>query len=266
MESGNTLKLRMPFPRLDVRFGRAIEQCSARRERPNLRSATIRSRPDPDARVGPDDLGQHRSRRAVIHELDRGHARADGRRRTNVEEHVFGFDNTWEIDSNWKVFQDNTIECYHCPTTHPELARVLEMKPEKQEMFVGGKYWIHHIIPFRPAFHGSLTTQRHAGKQFNYYYHWVFPTTYCSSPGAASISASSTSSGSTRSAFATSVSCLRQRRPKCLRTERDSSMSTPRFGKMSVFAIACRPDTGRDLPRPRASFPLPKNCSRTSTA
>ena len=39
----------------------------------------------------------------------------------NVDEHTFGFDNTRAINSNWKVFQDNTIECYHCPTTHPEL-------------------------------------------------------------------------------------------------------------------------------------------------
>jgi phenylpropionate dioxygenase-like ring-hydroxylating dioxygenase large terminal subunit len=96
----------------------------------------------------------------------------------NVEEHVFGFDHEWEIAANWKVFQDNTIECYHCPTTHPELARVLEMKPDKQELFIGGRQWIHHIIPFRPTFKGSLTTQRHEGKPFNYYYHWVFPTTY----------------------------------------------------------------------------------------
>lgn len=96
----------------------------------------------------------------------------------DVNSHVFGFDHEWDISSNWKVFQDNTIECYHCPTTHPELARVLEMKPEKQELFVGGRNWIHHIIPFRANFKGSLTTQPHEGKPFNYYYHWVFPTTY----------------------------------------------------------------------------------------
>ena len=58
----------------------------------------------------------------------------------NVEEHAFGFDHEWDIPSNWKVFQDNTIECYHCPTTHPELSRVLEMKPELQKFEVGGRY------------------------------------------------------------------------------------------------------------------------------
>ena len=96
----------------------------------------------------------------------------------DVTAHAFGFEHTWEIECNWKVFQDNTIECYHCPSSHPELARVLEMRPELQDIQVGGRYWIHHTIPFRPSFEGSLTTRKAAGAPFNYYYHWVFPTTY----------------------------------------------------------------------------------------
>ena len=37
---------------------------------------------------------------------------------------------------------------------------------------------IHHTIPFRSHFNGSLTTQKVEGRPFNYYYHWIFPTTY----------------------------------------------------------------------------------------
>lgn len=96
----------------------------------------------------------------------------------DVEQHGFGFEHSWDIDANWKVFQDNTIECYHCPTTHPELARVLEMKPSLQKFQVGGRHWIHHTIPFRDGFAGSITTKRVEGEPFNYYYHWIFPTTY----------------------------------------------------------------------------------------
>lgn len=96
----------------------------------------------------------------------------------DVTEHDFGFGHSWDIPCNWKIFQDNTIECYHCPTTHPELAGVLEMKPELQVFGVGGRHWIHHTIPFRPHFHGSLTTREVEGRPFNYYYHWIFPTTY----------------------------------------------------------------------------------------
>ena len=51
------------------------------------------------------------------------------RARARRDEHAFAFAHEWEMDANWKVFQDNTIECYHCPTTHPELARALDMAP-----------------------------------------------------------------------------------------------------------------------------------------
>jgi phenylpropionate dioxygenase-like ring-hydroxylating dioxygenase large terminal subunit len=96
----------------------------------------------------------------------------------DVRDHTFGYDHTWQMDANWKVFQDNTIECYHCPSSHPQLARVLEMKPELQDIQVGGRYWIHHTIPFRKQFQGSITTKKVEGVPFNYYYHWVFPSTY----------------------------------------------------------------------------------------
>ena len=41
----------------------------------------------------------------------------------------YAFEGEWEIHANWKVFLDNAIECYHCPTCHPGLADVLEMDP-----------------------------------------------------------------------------------------------------------------------------------------
>ena len=97
----------------------------------------------------------------------------------DVSEFVHGFENTWEIDANWKVFQDNTIECYHCPTTHPEFASAVEMDPELQELYVGGRYWIHHRIPFRKDFNpGGLLPRPEGEDPWYYYYNWIFPTTY----------------------------------------------------------------------------------------
>jgi choline monooxygenase len=95
----------------------------------------------------------------------------------DVDQCSYGFDHEWEIDANWKVFQDNTIECYHCPTTHPELSVALEMHPSLQEMHVGGERWIWHRIPFREGIGDGLTWAAKDGK-LDYYYHWVFPTTY----------------------------------------------------------------------------------------
>jgi choline monooxygenase len=105
-------------------------------------------------------------------------------RALKVEDHVCAFENSWEINCNWKVFQDNAIECYHCPTAHPELSRVLEMKPDLQQIHVGGRYWIHHTIPFRKGFEGGITSRKTDGVPFNYHFHWIFPTTYLQYAGA----------------------------------------------------------------------------------
>jgi nitrite reductase/ring-hydroxylating ferredoxin subunit len=85
---------------------------------------------------------------------------------------------TWEIDANWKVFQDNTIECYHCPTTHPEFSRAIVQDPARQQMEVGGRYWIHHTIPFRDGIPEGPTYVPDT-----YWYNWIFPATYLQHSG-----------------------------------------------------------------------------------
>ncbi len=102
----------------------------------------------------------------------------------DVTQYTYGFHNDWIIDCNWKVFQDNTIECYHCPTTHPEFARAVVMAPSKQELGVGGPNWIHHRIPFRSGVEEGPTYKRpENGDPFWYHYNWIFPTTYLQHSG-----------------------------------------------------------------------------------
>jgi phenylpropionate dioxygenase-like ring-hydroxylating dioxygenase large terminal subunit len=101
----------------------------------------------------------------------------------DVREFAHATEHTWHIDANWKVFQDNTIECYHCPTTHPEFSRAVVMDPAQQRMEVGGRYWIHHTIPFRDGVDEGITFKRVAGEPFNYHYSWIFPTTYLQHSG-----------------------------------------------------------------------------------
>ena len=102
----------------------------------------------------------------------------------DVTQYVFGFSNVWIIDANWKVFQDNTIECYHGPTTHPEFARAVVMSPAKQELGIGGPNWIHHRIPFRDGVEEGPTYKPPAdGSPFYYHYNWIFPTTYLQHSG-----------------------------------------------------------------------------------
>jgi phenylpropionate dioxygenase-like ring-hydroxylating dioxygenase large terminal subunit len=95
-----------------------------------------------------------------------------------VEEHELAFGHEWTLDCNWKVLLDNAIECYHCPTTHPELCRSLVMDPDKQELAIGGRHWIYHNIPFRDNVPDGITVQRDTNGELMYFFNFVFPSAY----------------------------------------------------------------------------------------
>lgn len=40
------------------------------------------------------------------------------------------FDHTWQMDGhyNWKILADNYNECYHCPTTHPDIVALANLQ------------------------------------------------------------------------------------------------------------------------------------------
>ena len=67
----------------------------------------------------------------------------------DVASHALAFEDTWSISANWKVFLDNAIECYHCPTCHPALSEVLEMDPALHQLHVGARHWIWHKVPLQ---------------------------------------------------------------------------------------------------------------------
>lgn len=96
--------------------------------------------------------------------------------RVEEQEHVWGHE--WTVESNWKVLLDNTIECYHCPTTHPELSRALVMNPDEHVIEVGGPSWIYHLIPFRDSVLDGPTWQRSEDGDLTYVFTYVFPSTY----------------------------------------------------------------------------------------
>ena len=95
-----------------------------------------------------------------------------------VDEHELVFGHEWIVDCNWKVLLDNTIECYHCPTSHPELSRALVMDPDKQELAIGNRNWIYHVIPFRDGVPEGFTVQRDARGELTYFFNYVFPSAY----------------------------------------------------------------------------------------
>ena len=46
----------------------------------------------------------------------------------NFDDYVF--DHVWQMDGpyNWKILSDNYNECYHCPTTHPDIGAVANLQ------------------------------------------------------------------------------------------------------------------------------------------
>ena len=166
------------------------------------------------------------------------------------------------------MFQDNTIECYHCPTTHPELARALVMNPKTQTLAVGGRYWIHHTIPFRDGVAGRHQLEAGRGRPYDYYYHWVFPTTYLQYAGRASTSASVDVVGVDKIRFR-HLCFLPPDTPEddAREGQRQLDDATRRSGRTSTSATACRTGTTPASRRPgRAARASPSTCYATSTA
>ena len=100
----------------------------------------------------------------------------------DLSQHVYAFEREWEIGANWKVFLDNAIECYHCPTCHPSLSQVLEMDPDLHILTVGARHWIWHDVPYQKsaedvaAYYGIQAGP--TAEPPRYQFHWIYPTTY----------------------------------------------------------------------------------------
>lgn len=69
---------------------------------------------------------------------------------------------TYEIGTNWKLFMDNFLECYHCPTVHPtSLNEGFDGSAGGWEYTTEGELFSTHFVPDPQAkdpsyFYGSL--------------------------------------------------------------------------------------------------------------
>lgn len=53
----------------------------------------------------------------------------------------------YEVAANWKLIVENYLECYHCPSTHPELSRV--QRTEGGESFATTGHWLGGQLDLR---------------------------------------------------------------------------------------------------------------------
>jgi phenylpropionate dioxygenase-like ring-hydroxylating dioxygenase large terminal subunit len=90
----------------------------------------------------------------------------------NLDDFRYSYARDWPIQSNWKVYLDNSCECYHCPTCHPQVNKAMEMDVDKQGFFAH-RNWITHIIPIKP-----FADYRKESAGLLYHFHWIFPMTF----------------------------------------------------------------------------------------
>lgn len=95
---------------------------------------------------------------------------------------VHTLEREWVIRANWKVMLDNANECYHCPTCHPSLARVIEMDAESRRLDVAGLYRLSAESEIRrdvwESYYGINASGLADDEVPRYHFHWIFPTTY----------------------------------------------------------------------------------------
>jgi phenylpropionate dioxygenase-like ring-hydroxylating dioxygenase large terminal subunit len=82
----------------------------------------------------------------------------------------------YELAANWKVYVENSIECYHCPVAHAELSSVIDMRPDVYRLQADG-YVISHQSRLRDQARsdgraGPLMEQRAGVPEFLFFYVW----------------------------------------------------------------------------------------------
>ena len=92
----------------------------------------------------------------------------------------------WSLDANWKVAIENYLECYHCPTAHPGLAKLIDVRADAYELHEHERFSFQ-VGPSRegrPA--GSFVD---GGEIARAQWHWAWPNlTVNVEPGAQNLS------------------------------------------------------------------------------
>lgn len=82
-----------------------------------------------------------------------------------------------EVAGNWKVFYENSSECYHCPTIHPDtLCAVTVTEAIEFKMSSSGKFGKYGGLWLRPNWQERFTEPK-AGSQYGFGTFAIWPNT-----------------------------------------------------------------------------------------
>jgi len=92
----------------------------------------------------------------------------------------------WSLDANWKVAIENYLECYHCSTAHPGLAKLFDVRPDAYELHEHERFSFQVGPPREGRPPGSFID---AGEIPRAQWHWAWPNlTVNVEPGAQNLS------------------------------------------------------------------------------
>ncbi|MBA3336664.1 MAG: aromatic ring-hydroxylating dioxygenase subunit alpha [Chloroflexia bacterium] len=77
------------------------------------------------------------------------------------------------LAANWKVFVENSIECYHCPVAHPGFSELIDVAPDSYQLIAEPGYVQHR---------GWLRANAERGGRPDFLFSYFFPGTMLSMP------------------------------------------------------------------------------------
>ena len=84
----------------------------------------------------------------------------------------------WEMPANWKNAIENYLECYHCPTAHPALAKVVDVDVDSYRL-VEREFSSSQFGSIRPSVYaeGANVAYVPRGEVEGAQYHFIWPNT-----------------------------------------------------------------------------------------
>jgi phenylpropionate dioxygenase-like ring-hydroxylating dioxygenase large terminal subunit len=79
----------------------------------------------------------------------------------------------YHLAANWKVFVENSIECYHCPVAHPGFSALIDVDPDSYQLTAGPRYVQHR---------GWLRARSDRTGPPDFQFSYFFPATMLSMP------------------------------------------------------------------------------------
>lgn len=88
-------------------------------------------------------------------------------RHFDVSRLTFRSRDEYELSCNWKVFIENSVECYHCPTAHPQFGKGYVVDPD-----------VYRLEEYDGFSAQTTRSRQDDGTETDYQFYYVFPNLF----------------------------------------------------------------------------------------